>query len=491
MNEQNRIQYYRKRAGLSQEELGERLYVSRQTVSQWETGQTVPSVDSLARLREIFGVSIDELLGLTPAPDETPAEASTEASAGAQAEALAEETPARAPYVFRYTEDDFRALNRVHRRAPRFVLIATVVMTVAFGLASVSGGGNLWGFGFFAALALLSALRYRTVKKLEVRAGSYALTRIYAYTLTAQGISVTMTDVEDPDFIHRRMLTGITRARTYGDLRVLYTEDGFYTLRLSELAVGDPLSTYVQTAPPPPAASLPKTPAKPAPRRLPKGVRVLSVVLTILSVLSLFGGMMLADFLSDQAGGSVTAFLDCMWVLFLFLPLPIGSFVLGMVLRRRGCNGTGLMAVGVVMVIFLCLFGSFSLLMSVAEDPVAVVEGELGIDIPAYEYYNSSTSAGLSEDDLVSVATLHFTDTDGAAFEAAMAPPSPWLTALPAELEELQPPHKEDIDFDRILLYDRTAGRYNARPAAGGDMVALYYDEDYNILTIVLYRWEN
>ena len=59
-----RIQEHRKKNGLSQEELGQRLLVSRQTVSLWETDQTLPTVDNLLLLKEIFGISVDELLGV-------------------------------------------------------------------------------------------------------------------------------------------------------------------------------------------------------------------------------------------------------------------------------------------------------------------------------------------------------------------------------------------------------------------------------------------
>ena len=58
-----RIQEHRKKNGLSQEELGQRLLVSRQTVSLWEKDQTLPTVDNLLLLKEIFGISVDELLG--------------------------------------------------------------------------------------------------------------------------------------------------------------------------------------------------------------------------------------------------------------------------------------------------------------------------------------------------------------------------------------------------------------------------------------------
>lgn len=58
-----KIQTYRKQLGMSQEELGQKLLVSRQTISLWEKDQTVPTIDNLIRLREILGVSVDEILG--------------------------------------------------------------------------------------------------------------------------------------------------------------------------------------------------------------------------------------------------------------------------------------------------------------------------------------------------------------------------------------------------------------------------------------------
>ena len=57
-----KLQIYRKRAGLSQEELGAMLFVSRQTVSLWEKDQTLPTVDNLVKLKEIFGVTLDALV---------------------------------------------------------------------------------------------------------------------------------------------------------------------------------------------------------------------------------------------------------------------------------------------------------------------------------------------------------------------------------------------------------------------------------------------
>ncbi len=49
--------------GLSQDELAEKVFVTRQAVSRWETGETVPNTEALKLLSDLFGVSINTLLG--------------------------------------------------------------------------------------------------------------------------------------------------------------------------------------------------------------------------------------------------------------------------------------------------------------------------------------------------------------------------------------------------------------------------------------------
>ena len=53
----------RLKQGLSQEELAEKVYVTRQAVSRWENGETVPNTETLKMLSMLFGVSINTLLG--------------------------------------------------------------------------------------------------------------------------------------------------------------------------------------------------------------------------------------------------------------------------------------------------------------------------------------------------------------------------------------------------------------------------------------------
>lgn len=57
-----RLSDLRKRAGLSQEELAERLDVSRQAVSKWESGASSPDIHHVMRLGELYQVSTDYIL---------------------------------------------------------------------------------------------------------------------------------------------------------------------------------------------------------------------------------------------------------------------------------------------------------------------------------------------------------------------------------------------------------------------------------------------
>ena len=53
----------RTKKGMSQEELAEKVFVTRQAVSRWETGETVPNTETLMLLSKLFDVSINTLLG--------------------------------------------------------------------------------------------------------------------------------------------------------------------------------------------------------------------------------------------------------------------------------------------------------------------------------------------------------------------------------------------------------------------------------------------
>lgn len=58
----NHIKHYRNEKCLSQDELAERVYVTRQTISNWENNKNYPDINSIVLLSEVFEISIDNLI---------------------------------------------------------------------------------------------------------------------------------------------------------------------------------------------------------------------------------------------------------------------------------------------------------------------------------------------------------------------------------------------------------------------------------------------
>ena len=68
----NKLYELRKQKGFSQEELANRLNVSRQTISKWEVGESTPDMEKLIAISDLFEVSLDELVkGEEPEPTGT------------------------------------------------------------------------------------------------------------------------------------------------------------------------------------------------------------------------------------------------------------------------------------------------------------------------------------------------------------------------------------------------------------------------------------
>ena len=66
----NRLTALRKQRGLSQEQLAEKLGVSRQAVSKWERAEASPEIENLSSLAKLYGITIDELVNGAPAAHE-------------------------------------------------------------------------------------------------------------------------------------------------------------------------------------------------------------------------------------------------------------------------------------------------------------------------------------------------------------------------------------------------------------------------------------
>jgi len=98
----NRLYQYRKKMGISQEELAEKIGVSRQAVSKWERAEASPDTDNLIELAHVYGVTLDELL-----QGQAEAEAQdTDAQSAAEDAADASAPSGEAPRGIHFDSDD-------------------------------------------------------------------------------------------------------------------------------------------------------------------------------------------------------------------------------------------------------------------------------------------------------------------------------------------------------------------------------------------------
>lgn len=68
----NQVKQLRTERGWSQDELAAKVFVSRQAVSKWENGDGNPDLETVVKLANLFGVSLDELVLATPVKTATP-----------------------------------------------------------------------------------------------------------------------------------------------------------------------------------------------------------------------------------------------------------------------------------------------------------------------------------------------------------------------------------------------------------------------------------
>lgn len=141
-----RLHKIRKQQGISQEELGKRLMVSRQTISLWETDQTLPTIDNLMKLKDIYSVSIDYLL--------------CDDLAGNNAD----KTPPTEKYSFTYNEQE---LKSVYSHINKSTFVKSYILMGLFVVAAFMEAyademllsGIALGFGIMVFIGIMKMYR--------------------------------------------------------------------------------------------------------------------------------------------------------------------------------------------------------------------------------------------------------------------------------------------------------------------------------------------
>lgn len=99
-----------------------------------------------------------------------------------------------------------------------------------------------------------------------------------------------------------------------------------------------------------------KNPTKTIQQNAPDKYKILSTILLVMSLLSALGAIALVGAVSSYNN----LFNENMWLFFLFTPIPIASVIFGFVLKSKGYKYKKNMIIGIIMTVFLCVYGSFA-----------------------------------------------------------------------------------------------------------------------------------
>ena len=461
MKVNEKIQYYRKKAGLSQEALGKRLLVSRQTVSLWETGQTLPTLDNLIRLREIFGVSIDEILLEDDAPLEDIDENSVKPYES---------------YSFNYTLEDVKRIDK-SIYAPAFTIFS--IFFVLFAVSAVvilTLPKPRFDNGIFLAVTFMAMLvsAFLPLSSLKDCRATRSERIKTDHTLLVFG---------DRFVLEKRMGGALYEVKT-----VLYEriKNVIITKDILTICSGNTVYSFKRSTISAASLLYSVSGKNDTSRKVHKTLLTASRVFFVISTLLIFAFPLY-----------FSIFMNCPTVISLALSgsialISITSIILGVILLKKRMGGIKSIVSGVIS-LFLIVVISCSSIGSEKYTPIEDAEYFIGIDIPDdYDGININTvedyHANVKNTYVYYEAEIYFSDNAVLDFESKIEKDSLWLTLEEArELLALCPNASEYQGAEYFVFYEFTTPETNHSLAkdefASYLLVAYFVDENMMIIT--------
>ena len=325
-----KIQKYRKDLDLSQEELGQKLLVSRQTISLWEKDQTVPTIDNLMRLSEIFEISVDEILN------------------SENKEQNAEIQPNES-YRFTFSKQELNEIYRLQRKSvykrPIIFTMLCILMIVFFIGSSAPDVMIGFSFGMFLIGVVSHIKGIRAYSKAWKNSTERICKSVYEYKVFENYISVNIYRENEKIRESKCFFTDIERIQQFGKWLFLQFGGQSFIIRKSDLKENSAFYSYMY-----------KNPSKIIEPPVSNKWRTISIILFVASLLSIMGALALVGAVSNANG----LFVENMWLFFLLTPIPITSIIFGFILKSKGYKYKKNIIVGFIMTFFLCIYGSFT-----------------------------------------------------------------------------------------------------------------------------------
>ena len=465
-----KIQYYRKKIGLSQEELGQKMLVSRQTVSLWEMDKTLPTVDNLIRLKEIFSVPIDDILSEAEPTEET---------GNAPKEA----------YVFKYEKSDVqdvikKVLAPMIKRAIVFALACIVLFVL---LAALNAPDIILGLqlGYFLLGVISHAKGCFAYRNAWINSENRVIESTYVYEIFDGYFVLNISRNQEIAKTQKIYFDDIEKVQIVGNYIVLQISGQSHIIKKDALI---PESAFITFCKHPPNKVATKSPEN--------KLKTISILLFVLSICTIWGALIGVSILS----GINQAMTENMWVFFLFLPVPIASIIFGFYLKKKGYKYKKNVIVGVIMAALLCIYGSFTFIFSDiyshGDEPIVNAEQLLNIDIPEHSRINTQDwtqgTQSVPRGYIFSTSDIYFDDTAVEQFEKNISNDAKWLSDVPNDMIGITSYFCDIQTSDYYIIYNKDTGEFNKLPNSSGTYVFInvLYNAESNTMKLVEYKIE-
>ena len=462
-----KIQYYRKKNGLSQEELGQKMLVSRQTVSLWEMDKTLPTVDNLIRLKEFFSVSVDEIL------------CETEPNTGEHLEPT--ET-----YVFKHEESDLKQIFKKERsRYVKRGIISALILFILFTKADDSGILRAMLLSWFFITVILSVRGFSYYRNTEKKTTARILQNTYSYEIFSDCFILHISRNDEITEMLKVYYDEIEEIQSCGNCFLINAGGQRYIIKKDVLDPQSPLLTLCK-----------QFRDKARDKKPWDKFRKTSLILFLLSIGTIGAALFVVSILT----ASNKAMHENMWVFFLFVPIPIASILFGFYLKKKGYRYKKNIIVGFIMVGLLCIYGSFTFLFSNiyshSDEPIRNVEQLLDIDIPPYSHVNTQDwTEGIQDlprGYIYLTTDIYFDDADVKGFEDNLEADDKWISSIPASIVGITSYFCDILSCDYYIIYNMDTGEFNKLPEESGtyEFANVLYNAENNTMKLVVYLIE-
>lgn len=455
-----KIQFYRKHSGLSQEELGNKLLISRQTISLWEMDKTVPTVDNLIRLKEIFGVSVDEIL-------------SGEEISTAESHDVPKES-----YAFSFNKKEAKeavspSVKRGFYVPIPFLLFAAIFSFINFIAGEESSSVIYLFISLFVypptVIALL-IVSQRVIKKLadNMRA------KEYYYTLFDEAMNV---EIYKNDTLIK------TYVIRYDAIENVKASNSFISFNFDSQRFVIKRDILVKN-------SIIEALAKSKPKKEKRlktyfPLRVISWVLFTASIATFFIFAILIAILSSINNTTVAN----MWIGFPIALIPATSAIFGIVLKIKKHKGaTKNIIVGFIMMFMLCMYGMFYFVFPESHDDTQYLKAQevIGIELPKY----SNVVLDYTQEE----TRVYLDSIVAETFEEELKSNTRWLSGVPTSMKGLLPSMQaaSASTYEYCIIYNINDGTSNELPSKEGmqSYITILYDSDNDCFLIIEYEIE-